>query len=143
MSLRPWLLAWGLIWLDLQHVAEDASFLRSKLALITAGVEHHGTLIGRNAAQIAKGVFHHRLALDGESGPFARGTIDTHAVLQGQMLQVLGSFQGALSLLLRHVVDFVQLLDKALLLSLGQAIEVWVAAQHSFLILHGHVAMIV
>ena len=59
------------------------------------------------------------------------------------MLKHLGAAKAALALVLRHLVDAMELLEQALLVAGGQAGEAGVAAQHALLLRDGLAAMLI
>ena len=94
------------------------------MALVAAGVEHHGALIGRHGAQIAKGIAHDCLAIRWKARPTARGVVDLCAILRSQVLKRFSAGKAALAELVGHLIDLMELLHEPLLIALGQPIKV-------------------
>lgn len=126
-----------------QRIGENPALLRGKLPLVLTGIQDGAALIRRNGTQISKSVLHHRLPLRRQRGPFAQRTRNLHPVHRRQPLQVFHAGQTALPLLVCQPVHVVQLLHKALLLGVREALEAGVVAQNLFLILHWNILMLV
>jgi len=138
-----WVLPRRFVGFDAQHIRENAALLGAEDTLVARGVEHRLALVGRYRAQVAEGALHQGLALYRLGGPAARRKIDLHPVLRGQVLDHLGTCQAALSLLLRQLVNLMQLLHHSLLVAWSKPPEAGIAAQGPFLLLNGKVEVLI
>ena len=132
-----------LVGLDAQKIRDNSPLLGGEDSLVAAGTEHRLALIQGDSAQILEGALHNRLAVRGQSGPAARREVDLHPLLGRQALDHLGTAQAALLLRLGQPVDLMQLLDDPLLLTSWEPTEAGIAAQHPLLLLDGQIAVLV
>lgn len=111
--------------------------------MVTRGVEHGVALIERHGTQILKGLLDARLAIGRERHHAAAGLTHLHLLLGRHAFQHLAASQTAIALLFRHLVQLVQLLDKALLGRRSQAVEAGIAAQQLFLLIDSKSAVLI
>ena len=128
-------LAWRFVGLGAQQIRQDIALIRRESVLVTRGVEHGVALIERYGTQILKCLLDARLAVGRERHQPAAGLAHLHLILWRHAFQHLAARQTAIALLLRHLVQLVQLLDEPLLLRGSQPIEAGIVAQQPLLLI--------
>ena len=128
-------LAWRFVGLGAQQIRQDIALIRRESVLVTRGVEHGVALIERHGTQILKCMLDECLAAGRERHQAAAGLAHLHLFLRRHAFQHLAARQTAIALLLRHLVQLVQLLDEPLLLRGSQPIEAGIVAQQPLLLI--------
>jgi hypothetical protein len=126
---------------DSQEIAEGGALVVGELAVKTIRVEDGLALRLGHLAQIAEGAADQALTVRGKRAELLRGDADLLPLLRSEVLHHLVAFQQATALLLRHVVQLGEIVQRTLLGLRWQLAEAGFTLERSLLLGKRHVAV--
>jgi hypothetical protein len=124
-----------------EEIAKSGTLVVGKFAMQSVGAEDGLALGLGHLAQIAEGAADEALAVGGKCVELLGGDANLLPLLRSEMFHHLIALQQAATLLLRHTVQFGEIVQRALLGLRGQLAEARFILERLLLLLESHVAV--